>query len=69
MSPAMTRQPKTIYLVACALAFAVAGSARAAMIFVTDDNTDWTAIAYPIVTTPDDPNDHQRRQWDAWDPR
>jgi hypothetical protein len=29
------------------------------MIVVTDDNTDWTAIAYPVVTTPDDPNDHQ----------
>ncbi len=29
------------------------------MIVVTDDNTDWTPIAYPIVTTPDDPNDHQ----------
>jgi hypothetical protein len=59
MSAAMIRHPKTIYLVVCALAFAVSGSAHAAMIVVTDDNTDWTAIAYPIVTTPDDPNDHQ----------
>ena len=29
------------------------------MIDVTSDNTDWTVINYPIVTTPDDPNDHQ----------
>jgi hypothetical protein len=59
MNSAMIRHPKTIYLVVCALAFAVSGSAHAAMIVVTDDNTDWTTIAYPIVTTPDDPNDHQ----------
>jgi hypothetical protein len=59
MNPTMIRHPKTIYLVVCALAFATSGSARAAMIVVTDDNTDWTVIAYPIVTTPDDPNDHQ----------
>jgi len=59
MNPAMIRHPKTIHLVVCALAFATSGSAHAAMILVADDNTDWTAIAYPIVTTPDDPNDHQ----------
>jgi hypothetical protein len=59
MNPAMIRHPKTIHLVVCALAFATSGSAHAAMIVVNDDNTDWTAIAYPIVTTPDDPNDHQ----------
>jgi len=29
------------------------------MILVADDNTDWTSIAYPIVTTPDDPSDQQ----------
>ena len=29
------------------------------MILVAGDNTDWTAISYPVVTTPDDPNDHQ----------
>jgi hypothetical protein len=55
----MIRCPKTIYLVVCALAFAASGSVHAAMIVVTDDNTGWTEIAYPVVTTPDDPNDHQ----------
>jgi len=55
----MIRRPQTIYLVVFALAFAASGSAHAAMILVADDNTDWTVIAYPIVTTPDDPNDHQ----------
>lgn len=55
----MTLQLKTIFLVVCSLAFAISGSAHGAMILVADDNTDWTAIAYPIVTTPDDPNDHQ----------
>ena len=48
-----------IYLAAFALAFAFPGSAGAAMIAVTADNTDWTEIAYPVVTTPDAPNDHQ----------
>jgi len=48
-----------IWLAAFALAFVFSGSAGAAMIAVTSDNTEWTEIAYPVVTTPDAPNDHQ----------
>jgi hypothetical protein len=29
------------------------------MISVSSDDTDWTAINSPVVTPPDDPNDHQ----------
>ena len=55
----MIRHLRTIVSVAFALAFAISGAAHAAMILVDGDNADWTAIAYPVVTTPDDPNDHQ----------
>jgi len=50
---------RRIDLAAFALAFAFSGSAGAAMIAVTSDNTEWTEIVYPVVTTPDAPNDHQ----------
>jgi hypothetical protein len=55
----MSRHPQTIFLAVFALAFVLSGAAGAAIIAVTSDNTEWTEIAYPIVTTPDDPNDQQ----------
>lgn len=55
----MSLRLRKIALVALALALAFCGSAGAAMIAVTSDNTEWTEIAYPVVTTPDAPNDHQ----------
>ena len=55
----MSRRSRLVFLAVTALAFVASGSARSAMIDVTSDNTDWTVVNYPIVTVPDDPNDHQ----------
>jgi hypothetical protein len=55
----MFRRTRTVHLAVFVLAFAISGSTHAATIVVDGDNTGWTAIDYPIVTTPDDPNDHQ----------
>jgi hypothetical protein len=59
MFPAMSRQIQILGLAILSLNFAVAGVASAAMIVVSDDNTGWTDIAYPIITTPDAPSDQQ----------
>jgi len=55
----MFRRRHSVLVLACALACAFAAPAQAAMILVAGDNSGWTAIDYPIVTTPDDPNDQQ----------
>ena len=55
----MPRRSRLVCLAVTALAFVASGSARSAMIDVTSDNSDWTVVNYPIVTVPDDPNDHQ----------
>jgi len=55
----MNRLHQIIFLATFALMCAVSGPAGAAVIAVASDNTDWTEIAYPVVTTPDDPNDQQ----------
>jgi hypothetical protein len=46
-------------LAVLALSFGISSGATAAMVAVAGDNTDWTEIAYPVVTTPDAPNDQQ----------
>jgi hypothetical protein len=55
----MSRPFRIISLAVFASSFVFSGLAGAAVIAVTSDNTTWTEIAYPVVTTPDDPNDHQ----------
>ena len=55
----MSRYSRILCPSVFALALLVSGSAGAALIAVTSDNTEWTEIAYPIATTPDAPNDHQ----------
>jgi hypothetical protein len=55
----MSRLFRIICLTVFTSAFVLSSSAGAAVIAVTSDNTTWTEIAYPVVTTPDDPNDHQ----------
>ena len=55
----MNRPFRIICLAVFASAFVLSSSAGAAIIAVTSDNTTWTEIAYPVVTTPDAPNDHQ----------
>ncbi len=55
----MSRRLHGAALVAFALVCAISTTANAAMILVAGDNTDWTEISYPVVTTPDAPNDQQ----------
>jgi hypothetical protein len=55
----MSRLFRIICLAVFPSAFVLSGSAGAAIIAVTSDNTTWTEIAYPVVTTPDPSNDHQ----------
>lgn len=55
----MSRYSRILCPSVFALVLLVSGSAGAALIAVTSDNTEWTEIAYPIATTPDAPNDHQ----------
>jgi hypothetical protein len=55
----MSRLFQIICLAVFASAFVLSSSAGAAIIAVTSDNTTWTEIAYPALTTPDAPNDHQ----------
>jgi hypothetical protein len=55
----MLRPFHTFCLAGFALAFAVSGTAGAAVIDVTGDNTGWTDIGYPALVTPDAPTDQQ----------
>jgi hypothetical protein len=59
MPHGVLRRLRSIAFAFAALALAAPGGARAAMIVVAGDNSSWTAIDYPVVTTPDAPNDHQ----------